>query len=154
MYVHRRVVTTKLARPVVLRAGVQNNLAKTPSQEVRAALLAEASNQAPNFNRVPNLVEQLCSEDAAAQTGAAWALHDLAKGQPLKNTGDAVWEAEGVIPLVTMLSLADSTHAIAAASAIGQLASANNKAFQVSEAQALFQVILPVESATTVCTAI
>ncbi len=65
------------------------------------------------------------------KTGAAWALHDMAKGTPQQNTGDLVWECEGVLPLVAMLAPADSPQAIAAATAISQLASPINKAFQV-----------------------
>ena len=124
----------------VLFAGAPNNLGKTPSAAVKAALLAEAPVQAPNLSRVSALVEQLGSKDPVAKTVAAWALHDLAKGQPFKNMGDAVWEAEGVIPLVAMLSPADSPHDIAAASAIGQLASANNQAFQVTDAPLWIQL--------------
>jgi len=89
----------------------------------------------PRFSgRIPQLVAQLKSGDPDVKTGAGWALHDLAKGSPQQRIGDAVWEAEGVIPLVTMLSPADSPQAVAAAAAIGQLASADNKAFQVNDA--------------------
>ncbi|CAL8471015.1 g10557 [Coccomyxa elongata] len=81
--------------------------------------------------RVPYLVELLQSGAPADKTGAAWALHDLAKGTPQNSTGDLVWESGGVVPLVAMLAPADSPQAIAAAAAIGQLATPTSKAFQI-----------------------
>ena len=48
--------------------------------------------------------------------------------------GDAVWEAEGVLPLTAMLDSQDPQQFTAAASAIAELANPENKAFQVSAA--------------------
>ncbi len=45
--------------------------------------------------------------------------------------GDAVWEAEGVLPLVAMLDSKDPEQFKAAASAMAELANPENKAFQV-----------------------
>ncbi|KAK9901239.1 hypothetical protein WJX75_001832 [Coccomyxa subellipsoidea] len=132
--------------------------AETPQAISDAGPSTPVEEQAPEASLEPPLTPAKAPELASALSWAPttpdqsmealptsikpdWVQNNLAKtpsqeGQPLKNTGDAVWEAEGVIPLVTMLSLADSTHAIAAASAIGQLASANNKAFQIGVGEA------------------
>lgn len=74
------------------------------------------------------------------KTGAAWALHDLAKGGLQNRTGNLVWQTEGVSPLVAMLAHADSPQAIAAASAIGQLATPTCKAFQVTRVNSVYKV--------------
>lgn len=109
--------------------------AAKPPVKPAAAAAGETPPGPPRFSsRIPQLVQQLQSGGPDAKTSAVWALHDLAEGSPHQRIGDAVWEAEGVIPLVTMLSLADSPQAVAAAAAIGQLASADNKAFQVTHA--------------------
>lgn len=80
-----------------MHAGTSGSLTKVPSAE---SLKLAFPLQPSNFCRIPSLVEQLKSEDPVAKTGAAWALHDLAKGQPAKNTGQsfshikfqAIWE--------------------------------------------------------------
>ena len=46
--------------------------------------------------------------------------------------GDAVWEAEGVLPLAAMLGSKEPQEFDAAASAVAELANPDNKAFQVS----------------------
>ncbi|BDA45386.1 probable importin subunit alpha-1b at C-terminar half [Coccomyxa sp. Obi] len=101
------------------------------SPDSSAALAPKAAAPGPVVPiRVNHLVELLQTGAPAVKAGAAWALHDLAKGTPQRNMGDLVWESEGVLPLVAMLAPADSPQAIAAASAISQLASPINKAFQ------------------------
>ena len=49
----------------------------------------------------------------------------------LAQAGDAVWEAEGVVPLAAMLDSRDPEQFKAAASAIAELANPKNRAFQV-----------------------
>ena len=48
----------------------------------------------------------------------------------LAQAGDAVWEAEGVVPLAAMLDSRDPEQFNAAASAIAELANPKNTAFQ------------------------
>jgi hypothetical protein len=91
---------------------------------------ADSQESTPTTQSVPELVRRLRAGSARARLGAAAALRAMAEAYPRARFGNAVADSGGAAPLVAMLATADS--AAPAAMAIGKLASADNKALQVS----------------------
>ena len=99
-----------------------------PEGERAVPKLETVHSAPPALDAVPGHVAALSnSEDNGA--AAAWALAGLALVCP--GAGNAVWEASGIVPLVSMLGSPDHVAAAAAASAIAQLAGGRNTTVQV-----------------------